>query len=232
MTKDLNQMSLPLDSPVSLSQQQERGREAQATKISGRKLLELSRSADPLGLLEKMLMESLTSISTPYLRTWKAKATPQGALILALRASVRTTKGQGSGLLPTPANYEDRTSVEAMQKMDKKNFDKKMSNLSTRIRMIPTPTSSEHKATKKWREGHHNSLTAAMFNPEKLLPTPCARDFKDSTVSPAALMRRTLSLPIVLMQQEQPKTGGKLNPNFLEYLMGYDTDYTNIEQTE
>ena len=188
-------MSLPLDSPASLSQQQEGWLEDQATKISGRKLLELSRSADPLFLLEKMLVESLNSISTPYLRTWKAKATPSGALILALRASVRTTKGQESGLLPTPS-------------------------------------ASEHKATKKWRKSHHNGLTAAMFNPEKLLPTPCARDYRDTTVSPSYKMRRTDSLPIVLMKQEQPKTGGKLNPNFVEYLMGYDTDYTNIEQTE
>lgn len=219
MTKDSDQMSLPLDSPVSHSQQQEGKREKTITEISGRKLLELSRSADPLFLLEKMLVESLNSISTPYLRTWKARVTPKrGALIFQLRASVLPIKGQGSGLLPTPTvdcevGGEQSDRVEITKRgsflLRKKNPKAKYKTFGAKL-----------------------SDAMLYLEKQKLLPTPCARDYRDTTVSPANEKRRTLSLPVVVMKQDQPKTGGKLNPNFVEYLMGYDTDYTKIEEKE
>ena len=72
------------------------------TETSGKKLLELSKSPDQLFLLEKMLVGLLNSISTPYSRIWKAKATPQGALIFQLRASVQNIEEKEYGLFPTP----------------------------------------------------------------------------------------------------------------------------------
>ena len=45
-------------------------------------------------------------------------------------------------------------------------------------KMFPTPTVQDsNKATKKWRENHQNNLTAAVFNPDKLWPTPDTRGF-------------------------------------------------------
>jgi hypothetical protein len=35
-----------------------------------------------------------------------------------------------------------------------------------------------------------------------------------------------------LIQQEQIKPGGKLNPNFVEFLMGYPMNWTKIDQAE
>jgi hypothetical protein len=35
-----------------------------------------------------------------------------------------------------------------------------------------------------------------------------------------------------LIQQEQSKPGGKLNPNFVEFLMGYPMNWTKIDQAE
>ena len=238
MTKDSDRTSSQADFLANLSVSQEKENLRKMTEISGRKLIELSKSPELLGLLEKMLVESLNSISTPYLRTWKVQTTPQGALIFQLRASVRTTKGQESGLLPTPdasprgARRNQNNHQVTLQDVVAGHTPEAQKVRKKFPKLLPTPSASEHKATKKWRKSHHNGLTAAMFNPEKLLPTPCARDYRDTTVSPSYKMRRTDSLPIVLMKQEQPKTGGKLNPNFVEYLMGYDTDYTNIEQTE
>jgi len=47
--------------------------------------------------------------------------------------------------------------------------------------MWPTPTVQDsNKATKKWREDHQNNLTAAVFNPEKLWPTPTANEPRDN----------------------------------------------------
>ena len=102
MTKDSDRTSSQADFLANLSVSQEKENQKKMTEISGRKLLGLSKSPDPLFLLEKMLVESLNSISTPYLRTWRVQTTPRGALIFQLRASVRTTKDKESGLLPTP----------------------------------------------------------------------------------------------------------------------------------
>ena len=248
-------MSLPLDSPVSHSQQQEGKREKTITEISGRKLLELSRSADPLGLLEKMLVESLNSISTPYLRTWKARVTPKrGALILVLRASVLPIKGQGSGLLPTPrTGGGSRPNQKGGKVLEEEVLIaaglRERGKTLAQMRMLPTPRSCEmeggvvknvelnkgsfsRKNKKGVRYGVKLKDAVHYLEKQKLLPTPCARDYRDTTVSPANEKRRTLSLPVVVMKQEQPKTGGKLNPNFVEYLMGYSTDYTKIEEKE
>ena len=69
---------------------------------SGQKCLDLSKNSDLLGSLEKTLVDTLNSVSTPYLRTWRVKATPQGRLVFQLLASVPTTKEKGSGLWATP----------------------------------------------------------------------------------------------------------------------------------
>ena len=109
MTKDSDRTSSQADFLANLSVSQEKENLRKMTEISGRKLLGLSKSPDPLGLLEKMLVESLNSISTPYLRTWKVQTTPRGALIFQLRASVQTIKGKESGLLPTPRTSDQNT---------------------------------------------------------------------------------------------------------------------------
>jgi hypothetical protein len=268
MTKDSDRTSSQQDFLANLSVSQEKENLRKMTEISGRKLLGLSKSPDPLGLLEKTLMESLNSISTPFYRTWRVQTTPQGALIFQLRASVLPTKEKESGLLPTPrvsgqenpkslikrkgirkamqhnltaavqmyptpiagdahlsstkevaqkrikegkitlsraiqsgmyptpAKYEDRTSVKTIQQMDKKNFNKKMSNLATKVR-------------------YENQM----------YPTPNTRDTR------RGCNQKQLATEIDKEYPQAKKTGGRLNPNFVERLMGFPTDWTRIEQT-
>jgi len=102
MTKDSDLTSSQQDFLANLSASQEKENQRKMTEISGKKLLELSKSPKFLFLLEKMLMESLNSISTPYSRIWKAQITQQKHLISALKASVLPTKEKEYGLLPTP----------------------------------------------------------------------------------------------------------------------------------
>jgi len=73
---------------------------------SGQSILDLSKNSDQLGLLEKMLVDTLNSVSTPYSRTWRVKVTPQGRLVFQLRASVPTTKEKESGLWATPQTMD------------------------------------------------------------------------------------------------------------------------------
>ena len=177
MTKDSDLTSSPVVSLVNLSASQEKENQRKMTEISGKKLLELSKSPDLLFLLEKMLVELLNSISTPYLRTWRVQTTPQGALIFQLRASVQNTKGKESGLLPTP------TAGNSMNVVMPPEFVKR--------------NSSGWTVTRKG--------TGTKFGAK---------------------------LNDVVNYLEKPKTGGRLNPNFVERLMGFPMDWTKIESTE
>ena len=78
-------------------------REQQIPAISGRKCFALYGNQGPLGLLEKMLLESSTWHSNWYTLTWKQTVTKCGHLLFQLAASVLGTSGIGSGLWPTPA---------------------------------------------------------------------------------------------------------------------------------
>ena len=75
-------------------------------------------------------------------------------------------------------------------------------------------------------------LSDAMIYLEKMYPTPLARDHKDigfnntwklGTKSQNSMARQVL---------KDNKPGGKLNPEFVEFLMGYPMNWTKIDPTE
>ena len=230
MTKDSDQTSSQADFLANLSVSQEKENLRKMTEISGRKLLGLSKSPDPLGLLEKMLMESLNSISTPYSRIWKAKATPQGALIFQLRASVQNTEEKESGLFPTPTAIQrpnegnvrlmrkqvlqgNITRKEAMAMVGKDVFQAQGKIPA----MLPTPTVD-------CEEGGEQSDRVEISKTGSFLLRKKNPNAKHKTFG--------AKLSDAMLYLEKPKTGGKLSANFTEYLMGYNMDWTKIEPTE
>ena len=100
--------------------------------------------------------------------------------------------------------------------------------LATAVSMWPTPTVQDsHKATKKWRENHQNNLTAAVFNPEKLWPTPSASNAK------GAVRDRFMGSKTYRSNLDEAvrthKYDGQLNPQWVEWLMGYPEGWTDLE---
>ena len=101
--KDSKQMelipstSLQEDTLANLSPLQVAKKVKKIRDTSGQSILDLSKNSDRLGLLEKMLVDTLNSVSTPLSRTWRVKTTPLGRLVFQLRASVPTTKEKESG---------------------------------------------------------------------------------------------------------------------------------------
>ena len=186
------------------------------TEISGKKLLELSKSQDQLGLLERTLVELLNSISTPYLRTWKAKATPQGALIFQLRASVQNIKDKEFGLFPTPTVGCE----EGGEQSERVELTKRGSFL-----LRKKNPNAKHKTF-----GAKLSDAMLYLEKQKMYPTPTANDSKNLTF-PKSQANRT-SIIGEMIRSKQTKIGGKLSANFTEYLMGFPMDWTKIEPTE
>jgi len=104
--------------------------------------------------------------------------------------------------------------------------------------MMPTPTSQDHierksTSTEKLNPLTGKSVTLDRFvkfwpDPEtqesgrpKLWPTPAARDYRDCA-APAEYERNTPTTASIV--------GGSLNPQFVEWLMGYPMDWTVIEE--
>jgi len=59
-------------------------------------------------------------------------------------------------------------------------------------------------------------------------PTPAARDWKESGLEPAAQARKSPCLPAAV-QMKQKHPGGKLNADWVEWLMGWPTGWTALE---
>ena len=66
-----------------------------------------------------------------------------------------------------------------------------------------------------------------------MYPTPTARDWKCGTKKIPPCTGKTRGDTLVnSLVREKKNLGGRLNPNFVEFLMGYPMNYTQIEPTE
>ena len=168
---------------------------------SGQSILDLSKNVGQLGLLEKMLVDTLNSVSTPLSRTWRVKTTPLGRLVFQLRASAPTTKEKESGLWRTPDAHRGRG--PSSEKRMKMKLEKKMPiSLNDQVAhsnlMWPTPAAHEG------RLGYQRRDTG-----------------KKGT-------QKSLTTIVIDTEGGREKTTGQLNPTWVEWLMGYPKGWTDL----
>ncbi len=178
---------VPTPANLLVSQANKKAKKIQDT--SGQTLLELSKSASPLGSLEKTLVDTLNSVSTTYSKTWRVLVTTQGHLLFQLHPSVHGTKGKESGLWATPNTMDHLPprSPEGTKKLQEghRKGRTKPSNLREQVdpetmRMYPTPTTQEiehpdMKLTKNNRrltKDGKNSHSLNLADTVKMYPTP------------------------------------------------------------
>jgi len=169
---------------------------------------------------------------------------------------VHGIKEKESGLLdvmypsPTTMDHIDRKGMRPSRAAT----NRKSGYLSEMIKMYPTPSASCHldvvappetvnQNSKGWsvtRVGTGTKFGAKLNDVvnkiEKMYPTPNARDWKDSinTVPPSVQAKKrgyTLGMKVA-KEKKDNKPGGKLNPTFVEFLMGYPMNWTRIEPKE
>ena len=94
----------------------------------------------------------------------------------------------------------------------------------------PTPTTQDSdKANKQMRHNHQNGLTAVVFHREKIWPTPTAHLGQEGAY-PAEYTRNTPSLTAAATQADGlPHSSGRLNPEWVEWLMGVPTGWTGLD---
>jgi len=179
--------------------------------ISGLKCLESSRNYAPLGCLEKMLLASSIWGSTKRYLTWTVKATPQERLYFRLLASAR-------GM-----NAQERLSWALM---------------------FPTPLASDSKKTMSCKNIYLTQTgILRKVNPDGTTwtpplstvvyyLTPMASDGYRSTLKPESMMKSKANsnLASQMIHLEKPDhANAALNPDWVEWLMGFPRRWTDIE---
>lgn len=122
------------------------------TVTSGRKCLESCGSSDPLGCLERMLLESSTWNSNLVVLTWKVKGIPSGRSLFQLAGSEPCTGEIGSLLWPTP-KAEERGGYQR----DRGVKGKERPTLTGAVKLWPTPTARDYR-------GQHRPGSEAFVN--------------------------------------------------------------------
>ena len=222
MSEDANSRSNPTlfaeDSLVSHSPKLENSLPKTTPVTSGRKCLDLSGNAGPLGFVEKTLLGSSNWAWTKYSLTWKAKATPQGRLIYQLARLAPRTSDNGSGSLHTPTATANQTSPSMMARGP--------GNWVSGL--WPTPRSTDGSKGMRTLEGAQKELERGKNRDlgmmTKMWPTPTTptgggeRSGDRSGTGSLNYMARSGQLT-------GPKITGSLNPQWVAWLMGYPTEY-------
>lgn len=173
------------------------------TVTSGLKCSELYANFSQLGSLVRMCLESSIWHSTRCLLTWKTSATPHRRLLFQLAVSMPHTEDTGSLFWHTPKASDATTGMTA--KTQGRPITKS-TNLQTQIYCVETG----------------------------LIPTPKA----NATLGGCSGARKTLDRMAEkgLITEEERRSfaagnGGKTNPQFLEWLMGYEQKFTELIPT-
>jgi len=187
------------------------------TVTSGRRCLELLNKRDPfLSLLKTWLVTSPWASTRCWL-TWRVKATPGGRLLFQLVPSMPRTEGTGSGSSlghwPTPVADGDRAV----------NYKQGGTSLGYAARMWATPTAVE------WKGRGPNSKQQGLAEQAKMWPTPRSSEHKDC--GPVGSKSHTHMLDrkyLCAATKESDRPTGKLNPQWVEWLMGYPVGWTDL----
>ena len=177
---------------------------------SGQKSSGLSTEPTPLGLFSKMSL-ALFPCLTPSSKIWKKKVTIGKRILFRLSQSALHTKEKGSGLLPTPqaSDYRERGNL---------------SNpcIQRRIAM-----------------GRQVMLSMILTTPnvdiQKVMATPLASQSHKPirALAPSeANGSHGIQIPASIGQQYPQAIGKKINPQFLEWMMGYPMGWTEIKPSE
>ena len=199
------------DTLANLSPSQVEKKVKKIQDTSGQKCLDLSKNSDRLGLLEKMLVDTLNSVSTPYSRTWKVKTTPQGRLVFQLLASVPNTKEKESGLWRTPDAYSGGSNLNKIKEALAEGHLKRKSGHTIQIRL------------------------ADQVKEPRLWPTPAAHEARlgyQRRDTGKKGTQKSLSTIVIDTEGGREKTTGQLNPTWVEWLMGYPTGWTDLSVSE
>jgi len=178
--------------------------------ISGRTYFPLLKEKDPLGAFSRMFMGMSLWGSTKCYLTWRGKATPQGRSLFQLVPRTHLTEetefSSSVEMWATPRTSDvtsGRTLNEKGQRISKSSDLVFGANLADQVKMWPTPAARDYKGANSY-ERTKNKLEQGE----------------------RAQMGQ---LPNAVMMQEGKQISGSLNPEWVEWLMGYPEGWTDLK---
>ncbi len=193
------------------------------TAISGQKCSVLLKNASPVGSLGRMLLASSRWYSTRCFLIWRIKVTPHKRLLFQLAPSTLRTDEIGYGLLPTASTKD--VSGGAV-KTDKgfmgisKQGKKHGAQLHDVMKMLSTPNRRDYKSGRR-KTGHHYLMLSEQV---VMLPTPKAGK-RGPDYAKLERSKTGISLETKI---GGAKTGLKLQPAFVEWMMGFPQGWTDL----
>jgi hypothetical protein len=228
-------------------------RSVQGTK----KLMEGHRKGrtKPSNLREQVDPETMKMYPTPTQdsASERTKKYKQGGTPLPLAVKIETMKDVEKHLrskkqsFPTPTSF-DSNEINKPRKPHPGGGQKPP--LNQIVQMYPTPSASCNmdvvappetvkKNSTGWsvtRVGTGRVFGAKLndvmnkIEKDKMFPTPKQRDYKDAAYQPTWKDSLEKNLPRTVLKDNKP--GGRLNPTFVEFLMGFPMNWTKIDPTE
>ena len=203
------------------------------TVTSGRKCLESYKRFNQDGSSPKTLLISLLLkrewYSSRCVLIWKMKGTKFNRLLFQLALSTPRTDGTEYGLLRTPdANMERGDhKKETLQSRLKRKMPLNLNDQLQAIEMelLPTPRGRDWKGEAK---GHMRGYGICVNDAIQMLLTPQNRDWKGKSQRANFQEENRDALPNVI----GTKTGMKLQPNFVEWMQGFPTGWTDLKHLE
>ena len=189
------------------------------TVSSGQKCSELSRKSGPLGSLVRMCLVSSVWHSTRCYLTWEPKGTKHNALLFQLAVSMPRTEETGSQYWPTPMASSWGGSGH-----------RKTLNVMVRRGLI-TEEERRNFAAGNWGKTNPELLEWLMGYTKtftQLLPTPRMSDYKTASNKRfygGGYYRHQLD---ELLECTPLGRIGLLNPEWVEWLMGYPIGWTEL----
>ncbi len=201
------------------------------TVTSGRSWLPLLKSYGLNGSLGRMCEALLTNrwASGAAFLTWKASGIKPRHLLFQLAPSMPRTDETGSGLwlgTPTAAMTERSEKFKKGRELNPAEF----------VKMWPTPRSFSAMAaniTEKTTrpEGYRGNLEEVVAR--TMWPTPNAGDDRDQgNLSMPSIQRRQSLGKQLNLSMVVSKESGALNPEWVEWLMGFPPGWTNLTSDE
>ena len=197
----------------------------QMTVGSGEKLFALSEKRSRHGSSLRMLEAYLVLREGWYSKTcylnWKPLDTKQRRLLFQLAPSTPRTEGTESGLLPTSTSTDYKS----------RGPNSKQIGLDNYFKLLKTPSAVECEGgVMEIRPGAnaHYKLRDQIA----MLPTPATRDYKGANGPEHMTKGRPHMDQLPNAIAHGTNRGLKLQPAFVEYLMGYPIGWTDLNHSE
>jgi hypothetical protein len=151
------------------------------------------------------------TISAKSSETWQMRGSMRNGILYPRRKSVHPTSENGSGLWPTP-KATDGSKGGPNQRGSKGDL-----TLPSAVNLWPTPSVCGNSNRKGASPTSGDGLATAV----QRWPTPCSRDYRNDNLKHG---NHSPGLARV--------AGGLLNPQWVEWLMGFPTGWLNLKPLE